>query len=161
MIKHGFDRVVSLLALISFAPFILLVIIAILITGGQAIRSEACMGESGRMIRLYRFGRPAARSPLARRLSVFLAQSGLEDMPLLFNVLRGELSLIGPRPNRDPGAPHTMRPGLFTPKAPIAEAQRALDLDYIEHFSLARDAAIARAAICEALGLTRTGKRRR
>ncbi|MCD7058786.1 sugar transferase [Pelagibacterium xiamenense] len=150
-IKHAIDRFVGLLALVAFAPFIVLVIVVIVAIGGRPVTRTAHIGQGGRTIWLYRFGKP----PLAPGFGGFLARSGLEDMPMLFNVLRGDLSLIGPHPNRDPGASHAMRPGLFTPTT--ADGQKRSDLDDIERYTLSRDLAIARAAICEALASKRTG----
>jgi lipopolysaccharide/colanic/teichoic acid biosynthesis glycosyltransferase len=98
------------------------------------------------------------RDPRVTRVGAFLRRSSLDELPNLFNVLRGEMSLIGPRPPlpREVAhyTPHHMRRLAATPgmtglwqvrgRSEIGfEEMVELDLEYIERWSLLRDAWIA------------------
>lgn len=160
-IKYGLDRFLGLLALVALAPFIAVTAVLLGVCGGRAFRFDPSIGENGRAIRLCRFARARKHRRLGVRISIFLRWSGLENVPLLINVVRGELSLVGPPPHRvyQPGDPvHTMRPGLYLPgprrsgpemaeRSHHRAAQRTIARDYVENFSLARDLAIVWAAL--------------
>lgn len=92
--------------------------------------------------------------PRVTRIGRFIRATSLDELPQLFNVLRGEMSLVGPRPALpsevidfpdDLHARHTVRPGitgLWQVEArdnPAFEAYRRLDLFYVENWSLALD----------------------
>lgn len=98
------------------------------------------------------------RDPRVTRVGAFLRRTSLDELPNLFNVLRGEMSLIGPRPPlpREVAhyTPHHMRRLAATPgmtglwqvkgRSEIGfEEMVELDLEYIERWSLLRDAYIA------------------
>jgi lipopolysaccharide/colanic/teichoic acid biosynthesis glycosyltransferase len=92
--------------------------------------------------------------PRVTRIGRFLRASSLDELPQLFNVLRGDMSLVGPRPAlaaevaefpAELNARHDVRPGitgLWQIEArdnPSFEAYRRLDLFYVENWSLALD----------------------
>lgn len=86
----------------------------------------------------------------------FLRRWSLDELPQFWNVLRGEMSLVGPRPEEPRVVVHyperqrrlSMRPGMTGPmqvygRANLTmDARARLELDYIDHYSLWRDAGI-------------------
>jgi hypothetical protein len=123
------------------APLFLLVALTLFALGRrQVLRVEVRVGDRG-TFRLASFARPPDG-----RLARVLAGSGLAALPQLFSLLRGDVSLIGPRP-RYPGEPLTpARPGMLGP-AQARQANReldrgevfALDAEYAEQWSLGLD----------------------
>jgi exopolysaccharide biosynthesis polyprenyl glycosylphosphotransferase len=128
-IKHALDRVFALLLLILFSPVILVAAIAVKLSSpGPALFKQRRVGRDGRVFNFYKFRsmREAAKGELIeeddgaldfllagdvapggvegedRRTAVgrFLRSSSLDELPQLFNVLRGDMSLVGPRPER-------------------------------------------------------------
>lgn len=100
---------------------------------------------------------PEAEDPRVSALGRFLRKSSLDELPQLWNVLRGDMSLVGPRPivpaeiqNYEPYAELflTVRPGLtgfwqVSGRSKVGYPERAfLDLDYIANHTLAMDLAI-------------------
>jgi lipopolysaccharide/colanic/teichoic acid biosynthesis glycosyltransferase len=109
--RRLFDIAVSALALIILSPFFVLVILAIwLETGRPFIFSQMRLGYRGGQFRIYKFRKfyPENTSPgcpltvkndnRMTPLGRFLEKSKLDELPQLWNVLRGDMSLVGPRP---------------------------------------------------------------
>jgi exopolysaccharide biosynthesis polyprenyl glycosylphosphotransferase len=129
-IKHGLDRVMALFLLVFLAPVILCTALAVrLSSSGPVFFRQRRIGRDGKAFELYKFRsmrmKPGQTDPgddeagpieyivsrnLApggvegedRRTAVgrFLRRSSLDELPQLVNVLKGEMSLIGPRPER-------------------------------------------------------------
>lgn len=121
-IKKIMDISLSLFAVIVLAPVFLLIAIAIKITSpGPVIFKQPRVGVRGRLFNLYKFRTmvvnaeelkkeleekneadgPAFKlrhDPRVTRIGGFLRKTGLDELPQLFNILKGEMSLIGPRP---------------------------------------------------------------
>ena len=109
--KRAFDLGLAGLALVLTSPLLVLVALGLMIEGrGPIVVSERRTGLAGRDIRLYRFrtrgpspgpGRPPppAGAPHGGGFGRFLHRSGLAQLPELFNVVRGEMSLVGPHPH--------------------------------------------------------------
>ena len=109
MLKRTFDLVIALLGLAMLAP--LLIVIAILVRwrlGSPVFFTQLRPGMGGRPFRLVKFrtmvdGRDAGGKELpdAERLTRFgrfLRSTSLDELPELYNVLVGDMSLVGPRP---------------------------------------------------------------
>ena len=140
MTKRLFDIVCSLLGLLAFLPVFL--IVAMLIKredGGPVIFRQARVGYRGKIFTLLKFrsmtvtaeadGRPQLCKKNDKRLTKvgrFLREHHLDELPQLWNVLRGEMSFVGPRPEReffvkqisainpDYELLYQLRPGLFS-----------------------------------------------
>lgn len=175
-LKRCFDVAVAALALVALAPLLAVIAVAVSLDGGGGclFRQER-VGLDGRPFRLLKFRSLApvsaedsatrwsvADDPRLGRLGRFLRRSSLDELPQLWNVLRGEMSIVGPRPERPhfvaefarslPRYTHRHRvPSGLTGWAQIhglrgdtSVADRAsFDNFYIENWSLWLDAKIA------------------
>ena len=109
IIKRTFDILVSGLGLIILSPLLLILYLLVRINlGTPVIFKQERPGLHEKIFRLYKFrsmrdavGRDGKELPDAERLTKFgrvLRASSLDELPELFNVLKGEMSLVGPRP---------------------------------------------------------------
>ena len=110
-IKRGADLAVATVLLLALAPLLLLIAIAIrLDSPGPALFRQRRIGRGSREFRIVKFrsmrvGTPdlashlmGPASPQVTRLGRWLRRSSLDELPQLWNVLKGEMSLVGPRP---------------------------------------------------------------
>ncbi|MBX2979140.1 MAG: sugar transferase [Flavobacteriales bacterium] len=109
--KRLFDIVVSALALCILAPLLLLLALAVALgsPGGAFFRQER-VGLNGRTFKLLKFRsmRPGsesqgqitvgARDPRITGVGHFMRKTKLDELPQLFNILLGDMSVVGPRP---------------------------------------------------------------
>jgi Undecaprenyl-phosphate glucose phosphotransferase len=114
VLKRGFDLVGGALALALAAPVMLAIAVALKLTSpGPVLYRQERMGVDGRRFNMLKFRTmrvdaeettgPVWASPDDPRrtwLGAFLRRWSLDELPQLFNVLRGEMSLVGPRPER-------------------------------------------------------------
>lgn len=114
VVKRTLDIACCTLALIFFAPVIL--IVALLIKGdskGPMLYEQIRVGKKGRLFKIYKFrtmivdaeekcGPVWAKTddPRVTRIGKFLRKSHLDELPQLVNVLLGDMSIVGPRPER-------------------------------------------------------------
>src|SRR5262249_57967488 len=114
VVKRGMDIILSLAALIRLSPLMLLIALLVKLTskGPVFYRQERC-GLNGRTFHMLKFrsmrvnaeqqtGAVWAQKDDPRRtpLGAFLRRSSLDELPQLINVLKGDMSLVGPRPER-------------------------------------------------------------
>ena len=149
-IKRGLDVVVSALILVALSPLVLLTALAIMLeTNGPIFSVTRENYYRRRSIQVVRFRTGDHRGHVGR----LLTRSGLDRLPMLFNVLRGDLSIVGPHCHADilPSlAPDVFvkalydsafRPGLISLELPDELADPSLgqieaDLYYASHWSL-------------------------
>jgi putative colanic acid biosynthesis UDP-glucose lipid carrier transferase len=149
VVKHAIDRVVAAGGLLVTAPLIAALALALRYRGaGRVLRRDERLGENGRLIRVRSF---AVTDHMCQRSRGWrlVAGTGLTALPQLWSVLRGEMSVIGPRPREVGFEPPPMRPGL-TGLAQLEQLDRWLSIteqlhfddEYARKWSLARDARI-------------------
>lgn len=172
LLKRSVDITVSSLALLLFSPLMALIALAVKSSSpGPVFYRQERMGLDGRKFELIKFRTmvdgaetltgpiwAAADDPRVTPVGRWLRQTSLDELPQLVNVLRGEMSLVGPRPERPPlidefrkSIPkymlrHKVKAGM-TGWAQIngwrgntsLATRIEYDLDYIEHWSLWRD----------------------
>jgi Undecaprenyl-phosphate glucose phosphotransferase len=112
--KRTFDIVFSLAALVLCSPLMAVIAIAIrLDSPGSIVFAQDRVGLNGRLFRMYKFRTMRAGSsvesdrrwttaedPRRTGVGIFLRQTNLDELPQFFNVLKGEMSIVGPRPER-------------------------------------------------------------
>lgn len=176
-LKRAFDVVVSLAALILLSPFFLVVVALIkLASPGPLIFKQARCGLNGRRFTMYKFRsmveqadkmKPQlehlnerqiafkmTRDPRVTRVGRWLRKFSIDELPQLYNVLRGDMSIVGPRPplpeevdryERWQRRRLRMRPGLTCLWAVSGRdlidfnSWMRMDIKYIENWSLKLD----------------------
>jgi lipopolysaccharide/colanic/teichoic acid biosynthesis glycosyltransferase len=112
------DRIVAALLLILFSPFLGAIALWILIDGGRpAILAQERAGKDGRTFRMLKYRTMVQNAlelaaqltddpfgvveddPRVTKPGRFLRRTGLDELPQLWNVVKGEMSLVGPRPD--------------------------------------------------------------
>lgn len=160
--KRILDLTITVPALVLLSPLLLvLALVTRLGVGTRVFCSQHRVGREGRYFWLRTFrtmteardsrGRLLPKSERRTRVGRFLHSTGLENLPQLWNVLRGEMSLVGPRPlptefMRYISPSRLLRqevlPGIITPSQARGENWRTLaqmftrDISYAQHWSL-------------------------
>lgn len=133
--KRFFDFLLSLLAIIILSPVFLIVFIASKISiGGKAIFCQYRPGKNGKVFKMYKFrsmtnatdkdGNLLPDSERITKFGKFIRKTSIDELPQLINILKGDMSIIGPRPrlvkdmifyNEDVLKAYAVRPGLTGP----------------------------------------------
>lgn len=182
LVKATFDKVIAALAIVALSPVMLLTALAIrLDSKGPVLFRQKRLGFNNELVEVYKFrsmyvdqsDANAARlatkdDPRVTKVGRFIRKTSLDELPQLFNVLIGTLSLVGPRPHALQAkaanrlyhevvdgyfARHKVKPGITgwaqingwrgeTDTAEKLEQRVAHDLYYIENWSLLLDAYI-------------------
>lgn len=165
MLKRVFDILVSLIGLIVFSPILLLVSILVRTKLGSPIFfTQDRVGKDNKIFKMIKFRTMTdARDKFGELLSdeerltsfgKFLRSSSLDELPELINVLKGDMSLVGPRPllveyiplySKHQFRRHEVNPGI-TGWAQINgrnsidwETKFDLDVEYVDKFNLIMD----------------------
>jgi lipopolysaccharide/colanic/teichoic acid biosynthesis glycosyltransferase len=181
LVKPVLDRVGAALLLAVFGPLLALIALAVWVTLGSPIMlTQERIGQHGRTFGMFKFRtmrpdrrngqRSDYRGPERRRthksaddprhtwLGRRLRKTSLDELPQLLNVLRGEMSLVGPRPELAEiaaqyrgwqHARHVVKPGITglwqvteRPNGALMHECTEIDLAYVQRLSLRADLAI-------------------
>ncbi len=185
--KRALDVVVALTVGLIAMPLVPLIALAIrLDSPGSVFYSQLRVGHGGRPFRIYKFRsmcQDAERCGVVwaqvgdsrvTRIGRFMRLTRLDELPQVWNVLRGEMTLVGPRPERPeftawlerelPGYAnrHAVKPGLtgwaqvryrYTSTLEETQVVVAYDLEYVERASLAFDLEILLRTIPVVIGM--------
>jgi Undecaprenyl-phosphate glucose phosphotransferase len=191
MQKEIFDRLFAAAALIAMLPLLIAIAVAVKLSSrGPVLFKQRRKGADGRVFTIYKFRsmrlhteqagvvKQATRNdPRTTRVGAFLRRTSLDELPQFFNVLRGDMSVVGPRPHAlehddlyqkiVTGYIHRYRikPGITgwaqvngfrgeTDRLEKMERRVAHDLYYLGHWSFALDMRIIVATIVKGLGHT-------
>jgi lipopolysaccharide/colanic/teichoic acid biosynthesis glycosyltransferase len=168
IIKRAIDIGAATVGLLIFAPLLIVIAVAIRMTMGRPVLFRQIRpGYRAQLFTMFKFrtmheacgadGQPLPDADRLTRLGSLLRRTSADELPQLWNVLRGDMSLVGPRPlfaaylNRYTSTQarrHEVRPGLtglaqISGRQDIPFSRRlALDVWYVDHWSLGLDAKI-------------------
>lgn len=163
--KRPFDIALALILIILFSPLYLLIIVLIYINMGRPIFfKQPRVGHNEKIFTIYKFrtmlnlkdeqGNLLPNHLRMCKFGNFLRSTSLDELPELFNILKGDMSFIGPRPllveylplyNEFQRRRHEVRPGLsglaqVNGRNKISWEQKfELDVYYIDHISFLLD----------------------
>ena len=175
--KRGVDLVLASVGFVLAAPFTLLTALAVYLDSeGPVLYCQERVGEGGKRFMVYKFrsmrvdaeqgGQPVwakEHDERVTRVGWFIRMTRLDELPQLWNVLRGDMSFVGPRPERpffveqlEKEIPfyqqrHAVKPGVtgwaqikYEYGSSVEDAMEKLryDLYYIKHLSVALDLSI-------------------
>ena len=192
VLKRALDVAASLALLFAMAPLLLICAIAIRATSrGPILYMQSRVGRNGAKFTVYKFrtmrvdaentGVPqwaALRDPRVTSIGSFLRNMRIDELPQIFNVLRGDMSFVGPRPERQffvesltkeipfYAERHRVRPGItgwaqinypYGASIEDAKAKLSFDLYYIKNYSFIFDILII-LSTARAIFLNRGGR---
>ena len=175
--KRLFDTVLSLSAIVLLLPVLVITVIAIRVSSkGSAIFKQQRAGKDGKPFVFYKFrtmkldvdpfgaSPKSGEDPRLTKVGMFLRQYSLDELPQLFNILKGDMSIVGPRPlyvsqmaewNERQKKRLLVKPGL-TGLAQISgrgeltrEEKLELDVKYVETAGFLADIKIVLATIAQ------------
>lgn len=172
-LKRAFDVIFALVGIATIWPLMVLLCIILFIGGGRHVfYQQERQGLGGRVFNILKFRTMKVNAevdvprlerpgdPRLTRIGAVLRRHHLDELPQLWNVLRGDMSVVGPRPERpyfvrliterDPRYPalFQIRPGLtseatlvngYTDNIEKMTRRLEFDLDYLQHATLGGD----------------------
>ncbi|MEG4086681.1 sugar transferase [Microcoleus sp. POL10_C6] len=162
LLKSILDRLVAGIALLVFSPAILIVAIAIYIRmGSPIVFTQPRPGQNGEVFQFYKFrtmtsdrdsnGNLLSDEERLTAIGQFLRKTSLDELPQLWNVLKGDMSFVGPRPlmveylerySPEQARRHDVMPGItgwaqINGRNTISWQQKfKLDVWYVDNWSL-------------------------
>lgn len=168
-IKRILDFLISLIAIVIISPLLLILAIIIKVSSpGPVLFKQERMGKDNKRFKIYKFRSMRTDTPkdvpthmlenpdqYITRIGKFMRKTSLDELPQLFNILKGEMAMIGPRPSlpnqydlnalRDKNGASSIKPGL-TGLAQISgrdeleiEVKANLDGEYVKRMSFLFD----------------------
>jgi exopolysaccharide biosynthesis polyprenyl glycosylphosphotransferase len=186
LLKRTMDVGLACLALAIFAPVMIIAAIAVYLDSGRPVMfKQERVGVGGRPFSIFKLRSmrldaesdggarwATADDPRKTRVGAIIRRLSLDELPQLFNVIRGEMSLVGPRPERPIFVDlfrstlpryderHLVRPGITgwsqvhmkrTLETSAASEKLEYDLQYVENWSPFLDVAVLFQTACEFL----------
>jgi exopolysaccharide biosynthesis polyprenyl glycosylphosphotransferase len=180
VLKAVFDRCAASLILVAISPILATIALLVRLDGGPSLYRQERVGRDGRIFKMVKFRSMVLNAdrqmqaltkdnqgagplfkmrndPRVTRIGTFLRRYSLDELPQLFNVLTGSMSLVGPRPplprevqtyGCDARRKLLVRPGMtglwqISGRSDLSwEESIRLDLRYVENWSIATDATI-------------------
>ncbi|MFJ5381914.1 undecaprenyl-phosphate glucose phosphotransferase [Cupriavidus sp. CER94] len=111
LVKASFDRVFALAVILGLSPVLLLIALMVKLSSpGPVLFRQKRLGIDGQPFSVYKFRtmrmhqdhgvtQATRDDPRVTRIGAFLRRTSLDELPQFFNVLRGEMSVVGPRPH--------------------------------------------------------------
>lgn len=176
--KRPLDFIIALIALIILSPIMLIVSILVRIKlGSPIIFKQSRPGKDEKIFTLYKFRTMIDKRDVSGQLlpdavrltkfGKFLRSTSLDELPELINIIKGDMSIVGPRPllvqylplyNEEQRRRHLVRPGL-TGLAQVSgrnaiswEDKFKLDVQYVDSISLRKDLKIILQTVKKVLG---------
>jgi lipopolysaccharide/colanic/teichoic acid biosynthesis glycosyltransferase len=165
ILKRGFDICASAVALIIFSPVIAVVAVMVLLTMGRPIFFRQIRpGLNGKPFEILKFrsmknatdssGKPLSDAQRLTRFGDIMRSYSLDELPQLINILKGDMSVVGPRPLLYDFFPyytakemrrHEVKPGITGPAQINGrnnlnwDDRLEMDVDYVDNWSLWTD----------------------
>ena len=168
-LKRFFDIVLSLVAIIVFSWLLIIIAVAIVVEDkGNILFKQKRIGKNKKEFYIYKFRTMKVSTPkdvpthlldnpesYITKIGGFLRKTSLDELPQLFNILKGDMSIVGPRPAlwnqfdlialRDENGSNSVRPGLTgwaqvngRDELPI-DVKAGVDGEYIKKMSIIFD----------------------
>jgi len=175
--KRLSDLIISILAIALFFPILLVIFLAVKLSGkGPAIFKQERAGKNGTPFTFYKFrtmkndADPFGASPKSgddprlTKIGKFLREFSLDELPQLFNILKGDMSVVGPRPlyisqmaewDQRQKKRLLVKPGLtglaqISGRAELTREEKLeLDVKYVENDGTCNDVKIILATIAQ------------
>ena len=169
VLKRFFDIILSLVAIIVFSWLLIIIAIAIVVEDkGNILFKQTRIGKNKKEFYIYKFRTMKVSTPkdvpthlldnpdsYITKIGGFLRKTSLDELPQLFNILKGDMSIVGPRPAlwnqfdlidlRDKNGSNSVRPGLTgwaqvngRDELPI-DVKAGFDGEYIKKMSIVFD----------------------
>ena len=163
--KPIFDFFLAFILIVLFLPIIFIIyILGLIFVGYPVVFTQARPGRDGKIFTLYKFrtmtnerdtnGELLPDDKRLKGFGKFIRSTSLDELPQLFNVLKGDMSFIGPRPllveylslySKEQARRHDVKPGItglaqINGRNAISWPQKfKFDVDYVENLSFALD----------------------